>query len=645
MLTGVVSWLLNFAFIIAVAYLLSRRMRSGRLIIDLIISVFLWIFLVTLQLLLLGLLGCLSANPLGLASLVGLAFILAASPTRRDLLLIKDDVGTVRKALRAWWRGLPQWVRGVTIAFLFVTVIRTIFLIWALPPFVWDSLTYHLTNVAQWIQDQRISVFNTPVQRIYNAANYEVFAAWFAVFLHHDVVIEASGLPAYLLSALSVYAIGRDLDLPKWASWIAALAYLSTPALTLAVTGTKNDPLVAGLYLASFALVIHISRRAKKPAPEHDFGPVIVLLMALLYAAGTKAYIAHLIPGLVLVGFLYSIRAGDAWYWFRVPRALALFVQRRGLSHFILVIILLGSALFMGSYWYLRNWIMMGNPFFPYSVDVGGNTVLETEIGGFKLGLENFINNLKLFVTKFGDKQHRIAPDLPYTTGWGWTAYGMGIPAAIWALIRRNNYRIVAAGFLLSFLGLMLSSPTSPWNMRYMIWFPAIFALAIGLAFSWLEKGPRVVKSWVRGLFIFTLSLDLLMVMNYNLVKASEFGRMLSLPVLERDAALLHVHVPEEYESVIKYVPTNAILGYNVHANGFVYPLYRADFSQEIVYIPIAPEDSCEQIAQAMEVRGTRYLLVAPEHTSDGIIARLRYCAASETVIRERAGGLYVIKR
>ena len=117
------------------------------------------------------------------------------------------------------------------------------------------------------------------------------------------------------------------------------------------------------------------------------------------------------------------------------------------------------------------------------------------------------------------------------------------------------------------------------------------------------------------------------------------------MPVLERDAALLHVHVPEEYESVIEYVPTNAILGYNVHENGFVYPLYRADFSQEIVYIPIGTADSCEQIAQAMEVRGTRYLLVAPEHTSDGIIARLRDCAGSETVIRERAGGLYVIRR
>lgn len=63
------------------------------------------------------------------------------------------------------------------------------------------------------------------------------------------------------------------------------------------------------------------------------------------------------------------------------------------------------------------------------------------------------------------------------------------------------------------------------------------------------------------------------------------------------------------------------------------------DFSQEGAYITIGPAESCEQIAQAMEVRGTRYLLVAHKHTSDGVIARLRDSAGSEAVIRERQDG------
>ncbi len=43
--------------------------------------------------------------------------------------------------------------------------------------------------------------------------------------------------------------------------------------------------------------------------------------------------------------------------------------------------------------------------------------------------------------------------------------------------------------------------------------------------------------------------------------------------------------------------------------------------------IPFTSSSSCEQVAEAMEARGTRYLLVAPEHPEDDKIALLRACA------------------
>jgi hypothetical protein len=119
---------------------------------------------------------------------------------------------------------------------------------------------------------------------------------------------------------------------------------------------------------------------------------------------------------------------------------------------------------------------------------------------------------------------------------------------------------------------------------------------------------------------------------------------MLARSVWDRHAGLLHVRAPLEYESVYRYVPADAVLGYNLTANGFVYPLYRADFSQRLVYVPFTPADSCESIAQAMASRGTRYLFVAPEHSEDLNIARLRECAADGSVLRERAIGLYVTR-
>jgi hypothetical protein len=118
---------------------------------------------------------------------------------------------------------------------------------------------------------------------------------------------------------------------------------------------------------------------------------------------------------------------------------------------------------------------------------------------------------------------------------------------------------------------------------------------------------------------------------------------MLKLPALHRDAARFHVHVPQEYENALTYVPENALLGYNVTPNGFVYPLFRADFSQHIVFVPFTADNTCQQIARRMDSRKTRYLFVAPEQTDDAKLGALNACARDGTYLRERARGVYVL--
>ena len=119
---------------------------------------------------------------------------------------------------------------------------------------------------------------------------------------------------------------------------------------------------------------------------------------------------------------------------------------------------------------------------------------------------------------------------------------------------------------------------------------------------------------------------------------------MLSRSVWERDAALLDVYMPDEYFSALAIVGSDERLGYNVHVNGFIYPLYRSDYSQTLVYIPFSLDDSCEDIASDMRLRGTRYLMVAPVHSEDGKISLLQRCANAGDVIREQGINLYVIK-
>ena len=140
-----------------------------------------------------------------------------------------------------------------------------------------------------------------------------------------------------------------------------------------------------------------------------------------------------------------------------------------GLGHRAVVLLVLACGVLLGSYWNIRNWVATGNPFYPYDVLLAGKTIFQGPESEFRLSLGELAANLESFASKFGDKLDPIHPDLPNTTGWGWFSYLIGVPAAAWALIRRPRGRPVVAGFVLSFLSLMLSTGPSPWNMRFAI--------------------------------------------------------------------------------------------------------------------------------------------------------------------------------
>jgi hypothetical protein len=402
---------------------------------------------------------------------------------------------------------------------------------------------------------------------------------------------------------------------------------------------------MAALFLMMLAIGLDL---AVRPGPEpgrNRAGQVVLLAAVWLLALGTKPYILHLTPGLLVAWSLAYIAAGRTAGWRAIPRSILVRLRENPQGFRLAVAWVLMAALFLGSFWYARNWILQGNPFFPYGVSVESAQVVEAAERTTRFDLTNFLENLRSFAQRFGDKQQRITPDLPNTTGWGWVAYGLGLPALVWGLVRRPAARVLFAGFVVSLLVLFFSSPTSPWNMRYAIWFPALFSVAIGLAFDGALASLRPARAAFGVLFIGASAANFLMMLNYNAFPLATFQDMLALPALQRDSARLSLKVPEEYAWALEIVPREDILAYNVHGNGFIYPLYRADYSQRLVYVPIPEGSTCGSIADAVEARGTRYLFVAPEHTEDWILSLLNQCATEKEVLRERVRGLYVVKR
>lgn len=641
---GVLCWLVSGLGLVQLAYIVYRPLSSDRPAMNAVCFTFLLMFGATLIALTLGLVGWLWPLPMAILGCGILAVAGWFGPDEIRLKRIGHDLGRLSIHAGAWWRGLPAWLRWLTGIALIGSALRFAFLVWALPPFVWDALTYHLTNVAQWTQQGRIALFDTPVVRIYSPANFEVLTTWWTVFLHHDALIEASGMPSYVLAILAVYATCRGLGCSVRSSWLAAMAYGSTPALLLATTGTKNDPQVAAMYLSLMAIVVNLVLRRGSARETNPLGQIVLALLIALYAIGTKTYIVHLITGVVLIGAFGLRRKGSDRPWAEIAHGIRDQLRRAGLGARMGLGVLLLAGVFLGGYWNVRNWILTGNPFFPYGVTIGDEQILPTGDRTAHLGFERLVTNLEQLGSKFGDRRAPIVPDLPDTTGWGWFAYGLGLPALAWMLVRRSDTRLLFAGFTFSLLVLFLSDRPSPWSMRYAIWFPAVFAMAFAAALDDLPALPTSYSRILISLTTITLGLNFVMTVNEGRVGPEDFLAMLSRPVWDRQAAYLRLTVPEEYAYALEFVPREAVLGYNVNSNGFAFPLYRADFSQRLVYIPLSPDESCDEVAQALQSQGTRYLFVAPEQTDDGIRAMLGRCAGSASVIRERARGLYVVK-
>ena len=637
------AWLIGTVFVLALAALIHRQLPLGRPALSAASLILLVIFLTTLFVFLAGLLGLLRADSLAVIGFGGLVLMAAIPAWRRSLLQIPRDFSALVHDLRRFWSSLPRWLQAFSAAAILVSVLRFAFLIWALPPFVWDSLTYHLTNVAHWTQVGKIELFDTPVLRIYTPANYEVLATWFTVFLHHDAFVEAAGLPAYLLALVAVYACARSLGCSRPASWMGAMAYASTPALLLATTGTKNDPHIAAYYLTSLALLLDLAGKRRAADPRQSLSSLFLLAVTLLLAAGTKAYIAHLLPGLALIALLTPGMRRALPHWReRLAEAAAAWGSLGAWTRRSLALLLLGAVL-LGGYWNVRNWVLTGNPFYPYGVNIEGTPIFSEGERTARLNFARLAENLERLAHKFGDAAGPIEPDLPETTGWGWFFYGLGLASLVWALLSRRSFPPLAFGFLLSLLVLMLSIRPSPFNMRYLLWLPAAASLAYACWLDDLPSRPRVLPIVARVAFSAALALNLAMTLNYNRVSLDRFGLVLERPLWERQAALLKLNMPSEYEHAILFAPAGEPLGYNVGSNGFIYPLFRADYQQRLVYVPVGAFDDCGYIAARMRERGTRYLFVAEGHTPGQIISRVRACAQEGDSLAEESRGLYVI--
>lgn len=564
---GLLQWLIGNGFIIILSLVLWSNVRIQRPHIDYAILLFYYMLVITFFVLAMGVLGFLERSIMATVSLLaGWALLYCY---RENVVSSTIEIKRILLNILKSCSSSPFLTMMLFIAILLVGL-RMLAHIWILSPYIWDTLSYHLPKIADWVQHEKIVALSTPVLRSFWPANFELFQTWFVVFFHHDFIIEAAGLPFYLLALISVYSIGRSLSMTRGWSIFATILYGLTPAVFMNAVSCKNDIVVMALFLFILALLLDYRKNRDK-----FFERMVLVFAALLFGLGTKPTMVFILPGICLIAI---------WCFWKRKRQYIVREEQKQI--FVSASVILIAAIFLGGYWYVRNYTMFDNPFYPTDFRICGKLYFGDGLrhggqqGTFKL--ESISLNFKDLTNKIFDPATYSA-DLGGMTGWGWFVFSCGLPAGLLALFLKREIRWLSAGFLLSLACLFGFVTPDPWNMRFATWFPAIFVVS----FASITSGLKIKSiSWsLISLAIIGSSLNFMGCISTGYAQPQEWRSRAKVSVWDRTT--ISDTVANAVHKYVLFSPNGDTINYITHGNAMIYQFYGPAFSRRIQYLQL----------------------------------------------------------
>lgn len=300
-------------------------------------------------------------NPAGL--LAGSAILCAASFALRGPPLANPSP-------RA--RSLPSPLSLVALGVLAAAIVYHVLeLFLAGPVFFSDDFAYHGQTVTGWLKSQSLNHPLIPVGAYY-PYNPHLLAGYLSVPTHDPRWVWIGSLYWVGLGVGAMLSLGRQA--PRGVAPLfllaAALFALSPRVIWMAGLFCSSDLAGAVALFAAFAFFRPRPGVSRRERLSHLF------LFALLagFAVGTKP--TFVVPAaLSFVGALVGFLAGGGiplrrwWKAMWKPAAL----------------VLAGGGLLTGSFWYVRNWILTGNPLFPFRVGPFKGPVRGRHLDGTRL--------------------------------------------------------------------------------------------------------------------------------------------------------------------------------------------------------------------------------------------------------------------
>ena len=564
------------AFVLGIAIIPPGLINS--ISIRLSVRLFATILVASFSIWFVGIIGIL--HPLGLHGvLLSTLFFLSLTTWTNLRASIQEtliDLAQLRNVLSG------RWVCGTAIIGFGIILARSWIHVQLLPPYIWDALSYHLPKIGDWVQHESLVALPTPITRSYWPASFELLQAWSVVFFHHDWMVEAAGLPYYLLSIVVVYGIGRRLGLTRAFSLLASWGWATTPALLMNAVSCKNDIAIVALFLFAILLIL-----AWKDGLLESSVFWLILMTDLCWGVGIKATMVFMAPGLLLIFFVRKNHRTN--HYTPANKTIILYLS----ALFVITVL-------PATYWYLRNYIIFDNPFYPVDFRFLGHLIFGDGSGGGQQGTFKIVSlfaTLKslFFIKIFDLGLSNLTADLGNQAGWGWLVVLLGLPCLIVSFIVNKRLRWIFFVFLISFAGLYSAVDPDPWNMRFGFWIPALFCL------SWVVSSTISKRNIIRWSFIqfgvICGVLNIVCSLGTGYMKVSEWRELINTPLYLRSVE------PAIRRKVLKGSKHDETVGYFVGSNYQLYRLYSSDFPRKIRFIDLSKEVNISLAMQNANIR------------------------------------------
>lgn len=482
-------------------------------------------------------------------------------------------------------------------AFLFLVAAETawiLFLGYLFPPYAWDSLAYHLTAAAAWMEAGKIIITPHSLWANVYPLNTELIFTWNMLFLGNDSLVDLTQLGFALMGAGAVACLARAAGLKTPGALVAGSLFFLTPIVLVQAKTAYVDVALASMFLLSFFFAY---RYAQDPRDVYlllaGMGSGITLGMkssAALYVTANTLFI--------LAG-LKSCRQ-------RSP-------QGSFLSYFKRLGLFLSLVFLGGSFWYLRTWYYYGNPLYPFTVELFGHTLFR---GTGQVGdLIMLPNTPQDFLSRpwyrnvWTSWQETNAPYVydQLIGGFGPQWLYLEFPALSVGTLIACGKRLKPLLTLWIPLEVLFILQPANWWSRYTIFFVAAGAIAV----PWLEQN---LPSWLaQPLRLAALSLVLVSLVGsftHKYFTPEVVVRFWSLPPEKRTFAQLRPWGDEL--AWVDEVPPGSYIGYT--RTSFPYLLYGHHLRNRVFRIT---DEDRDLFYQQLERWRLQYLLITRDSPAE----------------------------